>query len=337
MPPTQRHWRDWGMLLMLTVMWGSAFLLTKVAVTAMPPTWVVSGRLLIGAVVLVLLLVLLQRRPPRGRRAWTFFVLIAIVGNAMPFFLISWGQQAIDSGQAGVLMAIMPLVTMILAHFFLPDEPLSKSRVAGFAMGFGGIVVLMGPGSLLALGTFDETLLAKLAVLGGAFCYAVSAILSRLRPDGDAVVTAAVTTTVAALITLPWYVGGPDRAVTLGQVEPTAWLALVLLGLFSTALAAVVYFRLVKQAGPSFVALLNYLIPLWAVAVGAMFLGEALYPAQLIALTLVLAGVFLSQRKGAKPWAGRHDDTAPSLPVETHQSATVPVRVDVARSRRGEG
>jgi len=332
----QHRWREWGMLFMLTVMWGSAFLLTKIAVTEMPPTWVVAGRLLIGAGVLALLLLLLRRRPPGGRRPWVFFILIAVLGNALPFVLISWGQQAIDSGQAGVLMAVMPLVTMILAHFFLPDEPLSTLRIAGFLLGFAGIVVLMGPESLLLRGAADQTLLAKLAVLGGAICYAVSAILSRLRPAGDAVVTAAVTTTVAALIMLPWFVADVDPAVNSFQIEPTAWVALMLLGLFSTALAAVVYFHLVKQAGPSFVSLLNYLIPLWAVAVGIVFLGEEPHPAQLLALALALSGVFLSQRTPAGTCPERQDGKEPRSPVDKAPPAAVPVRVGVARARRGD-
>ena len=114
--------------------------------------------------------------------------MFAVFGNALPYSLISWGQTFIDSGLAGILMAIMPLITLVLSHFVIPGERLTRYRVFGFLVGFCGIVVLMGPDELTAIKLGDSQLVAMLAVLGGAVCYAIAAVLARLRPAGDALV-----------------------------------------------------------------------------------------------------------------------------------------------------
>jgi drug/metabolite transporter (DMT)-like permease len=286
-------------LIALTIMWGSSFLFTKVAVTALPVAWVVQSRLGIGALALILLAWLLGRGFPQGRRLWLFFGLIALVGNLLPFSLITWGQRFIDSGLAGILMAIMPLATLGLAHVFVPGERLTGNRVAGFLTGFAGVVVLIGPQALLAIGGADGPLLPMLAVLGGALCYGTSAILARLRPPSDALSTAAATIGLAAMLSMP--VGalgglGVSAPSTDGALSPPVLGALAFLGLFSTATAMVVYFRLIRTAGPSFTSQLNYLIPLWAVIVGVVFLGEQPTLGHLVGLVLILAGILWSRR-----------------------------------------
>lgn len=285
---------DWLMLLGLTVMWGSAFLFTKIAVTWLPAEWVVAGRLAVAVVLLVPAALLLAGRLPRGRRMWVFLVLIALLGNALPFSLITWGQRYIDSGLAGILMAIMPLATLGLAHFFVPGERITPYRVAGFLLGFAGVVVLLGPEALATGVGGSETLVAMLAVLGGAVCYAVSAVLARLRPPADALPTAAAVTLLAMVMMLP-LVGGEGAPAGADSASPSALGSVLFLGAFSTATAMVVYFRLIARAGPSFVSQLNYLIPLWAVGIGVAFLGEAPQVNQLYALALILGGIAATQ------------------------------------------
>jgi drug/metabolite transporter (DMT)-like permease len=290
---------EWLSLFALAAMWGSSFLFTKLAVSALPVEWVVTARLGIGALVLVLMAWLLGRAPPRGGRLWLFFVLIAVVGNLLPFSLITWGQRSIDSGLAGILMAVMPLATLGLAHLFVPGERLTGSRVAGFLMGFVGVVVLIGPEALLAAGGENGPLVPMLAVLGGALCYGTSAILARLRPPSDALTTAAATIALAALLSVPLGVGAwadAAFAAPAGAITPTVLGALLFLGLFSTATAMVVYFQLIRTAGPSFTSQLNYLIPLWAVAVGVGFLGEEPTLGHLAGLVLILGGILWSRR-----------------------------------------
>ena len=277
-------------------MWGSAFLLTKVAVSALPPETVVATRLVIAAAGLTALMLIMGKGLPGGRRQWLFFLAMAVLGNALPFWLISWGQQRIDGGLAGILMAVMPLTTLLLAHLFVAGERLNRSRSAGFLLGFLGIVVLMGPEALLELRGGGTVLLSELAVLGGAVCYAVNTIVARRRPDGDPLAAAAAVMMLASAIMVPLALAGTPVAVA--EVPANAAIAVGVLGVVSTALATVVYFRLVSAAGPTFVSLINYLIPLWALLGGMVFLGERPEWSALAALALILSGIALSEVKG---------------------------------------
>ena len=293
--PARHELSDWLRLLALTLMWGSSFLFTKIAVTALPMPVIVTARLSIAALLLLPLTLALSGGLPRGGRLWLFFGLIAVVGNLLPFSLITWGQHAIDSGLAGILMAVMPLATLALAHLFVPGERLTTYRVGGFLLGFAGVVVLIGPQALLAIGGEHGPLLPMLAVLAGALCYGVSAILARLRPPSDAVSSAAAVTLLAALLSLPASLqSGP---VDLAGLSVGVIGAVLFLGLLSTALAMIVYFRLIQSAGPGFTSQLNYLIPLWAVGVGMLFAGEQPTLGQWLGLGLILGGILLSRRE----------------------------------------
>jgi drug/metabolite transporter (DMT)-like permease len=301
---------DWALLLALTVLWGSAFLLTKVAVTALPPDLVVAGRLSLGALVLVPLAMLWRRgsggpRPHWGARSWAFFLAIAVFGYVLPFSLIAWGQRGIASGLAGILMAVMPLGTLGLAHFLVPGERMTRYRAGGFLLGFAGVSVLLGPESLLGLLDGQGPWLHMLAVLAGAMSYAVSAILSRLRPPDATLPSAAATVSIAAALTLALVLGSADpgvRSPVGAHGGWSQWGAVAGLGVFSTACASVVYFKLVARAGPAFVAQLNYLIPPWAVLVGMLFLGERPQPRHLIGLALILGGILMAhlERRSAR-------------------------------------
>lgn len=280
------------MLGALVAMWGSSFLFTKIAVDALDPGTIVFARLGIGAGLLLAVVLVLGKRFPKSWRAWGFFLAMAVMGNALPFFLITWGQQGIDSGVAGILMAIMPLSTLVLAHFLVAGERLTPLRGLGFLVGFGGIVVLIGPDTLLKLEGEGGALLSQLSVLGGALCYAVNTIIARRRPASDHTAAAAGVMLLAFALSVP--VLGPELSLP-GELPLGAALAVGALGLFSTALATVVYLNLIMLAGPSFVALLNYLIPLWAVLLGMLLLGERPGWSALLALALVLGGIGLSE------------------------------------------
>jgi drug/metabolite transporter (DMT)-like permease len=287
----------WLLLLSLVAMWGSSFMLTKVSVAAIPPSIVVAGRLAIAAVLLFGALVIAGRRLPGWGRHWLFFIAMALVGNCIPFWLISWGQQGIDSGLAGILMAVMPLTTLVLAHLFVEGERLNRSRVAGFLIGFCGIVILVGPEAALEFEAGGSVLVSELAVLAGAVCYAVATIVARRRPKSDALVAASGVMIAAAAIMAP--VAAVSDGARPFELSPAAASAVVLLGVMSTALATVVYFKLITLAGPSFLSLINYLIPLWAVLLGTMVLGETPEWTALIALVLVLSGIALSEAGSA--------------------------------------
>ena len=288
--------KAWLHLLALVAIWGSAFMFTRIALESFPPATLVALRLCIGAIVLLAALPLIKGNHLKiSRKLLGFFIAMAIIGNSTPFFLISWGQQHVSSGLAGILMAIMPLATLFMAHFFLPNEPLTRRRLAGFALGFAGVVILMGPDALLEIRTAGTTLLAQLAILAGALCYAAGTIIARLRPESDDLLTATAVLIIASLLMLP-----ASLAIETPWIKPVttqAALALLFLGLLATAVATFVYFRLLRMAGATFLSQINYLIPLWALAAGAIFLDETVHWNSLVALVLILGGVALAQTR----------------------------------------
>ena len=283
----------WLLLLALVAMWGSAFMLTGIAVRAISPASLVAVRLAIAALLLSLIVLLRGQRFPAGRRFWLSALAISVMGNCLPFWLISFGQQAIDSGLAGILMGIMPLVTMVLAHFFVRGERLNAIKAAGFLLGFTGLVVLIGPAALLEVRGHGCQLLYELAALGGAVCYAVNTIIARHRPPADPLVAAAAVMLMGSLIMLP--LGAPAAPAQLAAAPLASLAALIALSVVATAIATVVFLKLVSVAGPSFTSFINYLIPVWALLVGVLVLGEQPGPAVVAGLVLILGGIALSE------------------------------------------
>lgn len=289
----------WLLLLSLVAMWGTSFPATKVAVGDLPPVTVVAARMTISAVVLVAIALAMGRPLRGGPRLWLWFGALAVIGNVLPFLLITWGQQRIDAGMAGMLMAIMPLMTLVLAHRFVAGERLTPRRLAGFLLGLIGVLVLLAPDVEMTALTVGSPLVAKLAVLAGALCYAVNAILARHRPPGDALSVAAGVSVVAAVLLVPLacIVDGPPTF----PLSPAGAAAMAFLGVVATALATVVYFRIISLAGPSFLAFINYLIPLWAVGAGAILLHERPHWRSLVALVVVLSGIALAESRRHTP------------------------------------
>lgn len=285
---------DWLYLFLLVAIWGSAFMFTRIALDSFPPMTLAASRIAIGAITLSLVFPLLKiTRSALTPRLLLFFLLMAIVGNSAPFYLIGWGQQFVSSGLAGILMAIMPLATLFLAHFFLPNEPLTKRRLFGFALGFAGIIVLMGPDALMEVQAAGITFYAQLAILAGALCYAVGTIIARLKPESDDVMTALAVLIVATIIMLP-----ASLILETPWVKPVSLptaVALLFLGIIATAIATVIYFRLLRRAGATFLSQINYLIPLWALGMGVIFLDETIAWNSILALILILGGIAVSQ------------------------------------------
>jgi drug/metabolite transporter (DMT)-like permease len=295
----------WLLLLALVAMWGSAFMLTGIAVRGFSPTVLVAIRLAIAAVLLAGLVVARGQRFPWTRRFWLFSLAITLAGNCVPFWLISFGQQRIDSGLAGILMGIMPITTMVLAHFFVRGERLNAIKAAGFLLGFGGLVVLIGPDAVLELQGQGSLLLYELAVLCGAICYAINAIVARHRPPADPLVAAAGVMLAGSAIMLP--IGGSQVSAQLLSAPPAPLAAMLALSIVATAIATVVFLKLVAAAGPSFTSFINYLIPVWALLMGVVFLGEQPAATVVLGLALILSGIALSEvgsrrlvRKGAQ-------------------------------------
>jgi drug/metabolite transporter (DMT)-like permease len=293
----------WLLLFALVAMWGSAFMFTGIAVRGFTPTALVAIRLAIAAVLLTALVLVRGRSFPATRRFWLFSVAISLAGNCVPFWLISFGQQRIDSGLAGILMGIMPLTTMVLAHFFVRGERLNRTKAVGFVVGFIGLVTLIGPEALLELRGQGTELPYQLAVLGGAVCYAINTIVARHRPSADPLVAAAAVMLAGSAIMLP--IGGAPASTQLVAVPPASLAAMLALSIVATAIATVVFLKLVATAGPSFTSFINYLIPVWALLTGMIFLGEEPGARVLIALGLILAGIALSEAGARRPLGRR--------------------------------
>jgi drug/metabolite transporter (DMT)-like permease len=285
--------RDWALLMALVVMWGSAFLFIKLGVATVPPMTLVAARLVLGAAVLLPLVYWRGLRLPPLGRAWLPFVVMAFVGNAVPFYLITWGQVTVPSALAGILMAAMPLATMVLAHFAVAGEYMTRNRVAGFALGFLGIALLMGPAALGGAGGSALQVLAQLAIFSGALCYAANSVLARRLVTGEFLVTSAAMLLVASIVVVPVALV-LDRPWELAPTFPSI-LSIVWLGIGPTAVATIFYFRLISSAGPTFMSIVNYLSPCIAVALGVALLGEEPEVSAYAGLVLILSGIALSQ------------------------------------------
>ncbi len=297
---TQRTPRDWMLLLALVAMWGSSFMFNRIAVASLPPWTVVAGRIGIAALVLTIIVYAVGKRLPPLGRVWVPYAVIALIGNALPFYLITWGQLIVESALAGILMAVMPLATMVLAHFLVSGEHLTRERATGFTLGFAGIILLMGPAALAGIGGEAIRVVSQLAVLGGALCYALQSVLARLILKGDLIVAAAATLLVASAMVVPvalWV----DRPWTLAPSGASA-AAVLWLGIAPTALATILYFMLIRSAGPSFMSLVNYLSPGVALLLGLWVMGEQPHVYAYFGLALILTGIAVTQhRRAAAP------------------------------------
>lgn len=287
---------DWFLLALLVVLWGSAFGLTEIALQGFSPLQIVTGRLWIGALVLLVPLAVSGKELPRNRRTWTYLLSMSVLGNVLPFYLISWGQQAIPSGLTGILMAVMPLVVLVLAHFLVPGDKLNAPKVVGFLLGFCGIVLLTGPSALAGLGGDASEIVAQLSVLGGAVCYGLNLIIARRGPRLPPQVTAGCVLLGSAVLSAG--ASFAEGAPLPGSLDLAPTAALLSLGLLSTGLATVVYYRVVARAGATFLSLINYLIPVYAVLAGVVFLGEQMAIRSVLALMVILAGIVVSRRRG---------------------------------------
>ena len=284
--------KDWLSIIALGFIWGGTFMVISLALRGYGPVTVACARTTLGAVAMLALLQITGRKLPQGWNVWTSAIPIGLLSTAVPFFLLSWGQQNLPSAFAGLSMAAVPLFVLPLAHFF-SDERLALRKVIGFGTGFLGVVILLGPSALGG----DTALLPRLACLGAAFCYSVSSILTRRCPPVDPMGLAAATLIVGAVVLVPAMLvveGVPHWAGTI----PGG--AIILLGLVPTALAALLRVSVIRSAGSSFMTLTNYQVPLWSLAFGTLVLGEALPHSFFVALLCILAGLFISQSKSRK-------------------------------------
>ena len=291
---------DWISLFLLSLIWGASFLGVTLALEGFGPLSLSALRILFGAVVLTILAYvsgvgLPSMRDPTGRRVWLHCFGFAIFTNSLPFSLLSWAQQHVTSGFAGISMAVAPLFVLPLARAIL-GEAMTTRKIAGFLAGFAGVVVLIGPSALGGMGNVMENT-ARLACIGAALCYAIGTMITRTTPKVPLMSYAAGGLIIATLLIVP------IALVQEGMPQirfDRPLLALLYLGIFPTALATVMLVKVVNSAGPTFMAQVNYLVPVWAVIFGMTVLGEALPPSFLLALVLIFGGLALAQAKARR-------------------------------------
>ena len=282
---------DWALLAILSIVWGGSFLFVGVAVRELPPLTIVALRVVTAASALLLTVRLMGVDLPRTRQVWSAFLGMSILNNVIPFTLIVWGQSHIASGLASILNATTPLFTVIVAHYLTEDERLTGQRFAGVIVGFAGVAVMIGAAAFASL---DASILAQLAVLGAALSYGFSGVFGRrFKTMGiPPLATAAGQVTVSSAILLPTALI-VDRPWTLAMPSTGAIVSLAALGLVSTAFAYLIFFRLLARAGATHVGLVTFLIPVSAILLGVLVLGETLAMRHMAGMSLIGGGLIL--------------------------------------------
>ncbi|MCY4394945.1 MAG: DMT family transporter [Rhodospirillaceae bacterium] len=285
------------MLLTLGMVWGSSFLFIKLALQGFDPATLALCRTVLGGGFLIGVAWLMGKRPPSERRLWLALLAIALIGNAMPFVMMNTGQQYIDTSLSAILITTVPLFTLGLAHFF-SDDKFTWRKLTGVALGFAGVLILLGPAALEGL---DSALTGQLLMIGGAACFAVSMIITRRAMGNvDPAVSAGWSLGLAAALLLPvsFAVGDP-----LGSKPAlVSGFGLLALSLFSTAANILLLFVLIKRTGPNFVAMNNYISPLVGVTWGAIFLAEPVTWPKIGATLVILAGVAVATWQTPSAW-----------------------------------
>ena len=290
--PTLQNWLS---ILALGLIWGGTFMVVSIALRGYGPLTVACARTTLGAIALLSLMVAMKRpMPVLNARMLKYLGVIGVLNTAVPFALLSWGQQYVPSAFAGISMAALPLFVLPLAHIFT-DEKLSTRNLIGVCLGFTGAIVLIGP-SVLKIGTGMEPL-GQIACIAAWLSYAISSIMTRRCPPVDTITLAALLLLVGSMALIPAMLiieGVPKVADT------QTTLAIIFLGFVPTAFAALLRVATIRSAGAVFMTLVNYQVPVWSMIFGAFVLSEVLPIRFFAALALIMVGLMVSQWNSLK-------------------------------------
>jgi drug/metabolite transporter (DMT)-like permease len=300
--------KNWLNLILLALLWGSSFVFIEVALTGFDPLTLVLLRLALAALILFAVVLAQGLAIPRHPRTWGAYLCMGLLTNVLPFSLIAWGQQHITAGTASILNATVPLFVVFATWRFGTGESLRRNQFVGIFLGFTGVLILMGPGLWRE---FTLQRAGELCILGAAVCYAAGSIFGKRFKDTPPVVNAAAMCACSALMLLPLTFAVAQPLET--QADPKAWLALVAIAVLSTALAFLLYFSILRAAGPTFLSLVTYLIPIVAISLGALFLHEKVTLTNLLGvLVIFLALLILDGRAKRLIFARLHRPPPPS-------------------------
>ncbi len=293
----QVHSKHYLMLLMLSMIWGSSFPFLKIAIESYSPIVTITLRLTISAIAMVIFIYARGLRIPTSLKVWRHYMVVAIAGNVVPFFLISWGEQYIDAALASVLMGLIPLATLISAHYLTDDEKMSLNKLVGVILGGGGIVVLIGLDALNGLGT---QIWAQLAVIVAAFCYGISSVYVRRSKitQYNPLANATGILICSSIISLP--IAFAVEPISSFSIHVRSFSALLVLSLVCTCVAYFLLYNLLADVGATFTSFNNYLVPVFGMIISVILLGDSINPSTYTALALIFAGLFLSQKRAGK-------------------------------------
>lgn len=294
---------DWILFLALGLFWGSSYLFIKIGIETLPPFTLIAGRLAIGALLIGAVLLVAREPLPRDRRVYANLVVMSLINIAIPFTLITWGEQYIDSALAAILNSTVPLFTMMLAALAFHDEAITVNRLIGLVIGFLGVVVLVSRGLAGTLG--EGSIMGELAMIGSSISYAIGNVYSQrhvrgLRPMVPAFFQIffglCITASLALLLEQPWMV----------EPAPEAIVSVVWLGLLGSGLAYLIFFRLLRDWGSTRSSMVAYLLPVVGIVLGAIVLDEVIDARIVLGTLLVIVGVALvNTRRGSRRLFGR--------------------------------
>lgn len=278
--------REWSLIILLSILWGGSFFFIAVTVKELTPFTIVFCRVGIAAVILLVLVYITGNRMPSSLGTWFSFFIMGALNNLIPYSLIVWGQTHIESSLASILNATTPIFSVVLAHLLTGEERLSSNRLVGILVGWLGVAVLLGLESLHGLGV---NVLAQIAVLGAAFSYACAAIYGRRFRQMSPLVVSTGMLCGSTVMSLP-LVLIIDQPLALSP----SWItiaALVGLSVISTAVAYLIYFKVLASAGATNILLVTFLIPVSAILLGVLVLGESLTWSVLGGMLLIFLGL----------------------------------------------
>ena len=283
---------NWFLLILLSAIWGGAFTLNKIALDLYTPEVIVAGRLIVGSAFLIVLIYFIYKRFSFNLSQLNYYLFMSLVGIVIPFIAIINGQRNIDSAMAGILMATMPITTILLSHFFLVDEKINQQKLIGFLISFFGVFILIYREDLFVNNSLSTTLISQLQVMLGSTLYSIAAIYGKKYKMTDPVSASTGTILFATFFMLIYLIFIDESNVSI----PTLLVNynILLLGILCTAIATIIYFQILQTAGASFLSIMNFLIPLWAILFGILILNDDFSWNYIVGLIIILAGIKLA-------------------------------------------
>ncbi len=288
--------KNWALFWLLGLIWGTSFLWIKIAIEDITPLVLVGFRTLIGSIGLGVIIFANRNDMPTKeaiRAKIPDFLLLGLINIALPWALISWGEQYIDSGIASILNSAMPLFTILIAPLLIKEERITLPRVVGLITGFLGVIILMLPSIQQG---WSNHLMGMGASLLSAVLYAVSAVYGRIRGGGLPPRVQSFLQLTSGTIII-WLLTFTLEGVPVLPAKPITWIAVTWLGLLGSCIAYLLYFYLLYEIGPTRTSLVTYIPPLMGVLLGIVFLNETFHWQAIIGAVLILSGIFIVNYK----------------------------------------